>query len=138
MFGHGGIGDSEGMVAVKRYGTERGLSHPPGTAQHVAAVFETGRPPEAITAALLRVRRPGRRRSMPDLSTDRAGGLPETSSTRHCSRPMKGWTKRAAPGSTQGLVLLLANQVGDLDTLKAALATARDGGSAQIRPRAAV
>jgi len=48
--GHGGIGDSEGMVA-KRYGTERAYLIRPD--QHVAAVFERV-DPEAITAALAR------------------------------------------------------------------------------------
>ncbi|NMG41958.1 DUF2783 domain-containing protein [Chelativorans sp. ZYF759] len=63
---------------------------------------------------------------MPDLSTDRLGAAGDLF-YEALLKAHEGLDDAGSARLNARLVLLLANQVGDLDTLKAALATARDG-----------
>lgn len=63
---------------------------------------------------------------MPDLGTDRLGAHGDLF-YEALLKAHEGLEEEASARLNARLVLLLANQVGDLDTLKAALETARSG-----------
>jgi hypothetical protein len=63
---------------------------------------------------------------MPDLSTDRLGAAGDLF-YEALIKAHEGLSGEESARLNARLVLLLANQVGDLDTLKAALGSARDG-----------